>query len=593
MCGKLLQLRKINLENPYDLTNKKVIHIISDVETLMFAYELIKSKPGNMTPGSDETTLDGITLHWIQNLSKDLRAGRFNFSPARRIGIPKPGKSELKFLSIVNPRDKIVQKAIQLVLEAIFEPSFLENSHGFRPQKGTHTALKTIKYWFHGVTWAIKADITKCFDSINHKVLLNCIQEKVECEKTIALIKKALQAGYIENERFHRSTIGTPQGSVLSPLLCNILMHKFDKFMWNIKTNFDQGRGRRKNAEFRKIQFEIEKSTTNQKKSVLRRTLWKLNSKDPMDPNFKRLFYIRYADDFLVGISGTHQDTVIVKNQISNFLKGISLTLNEEKTQIINLNKQSAFFLGTKISKKIADQKKIQLITKNGQTYKVRITPRISLHAPIKKLFEKAIAGGFVKSTPNQKRIYTPTALRRLVNLDHADIVKYYNYVIRGILNYYSFADNHKSLGSLVHTLKFSCARTLALKYKLRHASKVFKKYGKNLRYPNTDTLLYIPSTFARTSHFTCNPPKGEDFLSISWSNKLTKSNLDKTCVVCGATPVEMHHVRQLKDMKAKYKKGKIDFITLQMIALNRNQIPLCAKHHKEVHKLKSEKTTK
>lgn len=516
MRGKLLQLRKINLKNPYDLTNKKVIHIISDVETLTFAYELIKSKPGNMTPGSHEITLDRISLQWIQDLSEELRAGQFKFSPARRIGIPKPGKTELRPLNIENPRDKIVQKAIQLVLEAIFEPSFLANSHGFRPGKGTHTALKTIKSWFHGVTWTIEADITKCSDSINHDILLDCIRKKVACEKTIALIKKALKAGYIENGRLHKSTIGTPQGSVLSPLLCNILMHKFDKFMWNVKDNFEQGKSRRKNANFRKVQFQIEKCTTNLEKSTLRRNLWKLNSKDPMDPNFKRLFYVRYADDFVVGISGTHQDAVIIKNQISDFLKGISLTLNEEKTQITNLNKTSAFFLGTKISKKIANEKKIQLITKDDQTYKVRITPRISLHAPIKELFDKAVTCGFVKFSQNQERIYTPTALRRLVNLNHADIVKYYSYIIRGIMNYYSFADNRKSLGSLVHALKFSCARTLALKYKLRFTSKVFKRYGKNLRCPTTGTELYIPPTFARTSQFLCNPPKGEDFLSKS-----------------------------------------------------------------------------
>jgi hypothetical protein len=145
--------------------------------------------------------------------------------------------------------------------------------------------------------------------------------------------------------------------------------------------------------------------------------------------------------------------------------------------------------------------------------------------------------------------------------------------------------DNAKSLGALVHGLKHSCALTLALKYKLRERSKVFKKYGKYLECKETGTKLYIPKTFARTQEFKINPPNPDTLLDIRWNNKLTHSNLNRECLICGETPSEMHHVKKIKDLVSRYKNKKIDYWTLQMSAINRKQIPLCKAHHIALHR--------
>jgi group II intron reverse transcriptase/maturase len=582
---RLLQLRQLNRDNP-SRVNGGTIHIVSDIEVLSLAYELIKSKPGNMTSGIDRTTLDGIDLKWISNVSHQLLAGKFQFSPARRKNIPKPGKKTTRPLGIASPREKVVQKAVQLVFEAIWEPEFLQNSHGFRPGRGNHTALKMTKERFHGVTWVIEADITKCFDTISHDILLGIVRKRVCCDKTVTLVSRALKAGYIDLGKFVQNKEGTPQGSVLSPLLCNIFLHQLDIFMLRLKLEFDKGKSRRKNPDFAKVQYEMNKVEDPLRKKVIRRKLWGMWSRDPLDPNYRRLHYVRYADDFIIGTIGTHEDAIEIKNRVSEFLhNSLGLELNPEKTKVTHLSKGSIEFLGTTIKGNWRKAKPVRVVKFPSRkvAIRTRITPRLGMHAPIKSLFEKAITNGFFRRKDSDK--IHPTALKRMVNFDHADIVAYYNQVIRGILNYYSFADNRKSLGSLIHGLKHSCALTLTLKYKLRHASKAYKKYGSRLRCPTTDKELDIPSTFRRNQHFLINEPLSDIFLKKRWNNKLTRSNLGMSCLVCGASPAEMHHVRQIRDLKSKYSRKSIDFWTLQMASINRKQIPLCKDHHSRLHK--------
>lgn len=205
------------------------IKSISNTKNLVAAYELIKSKPGNMTEGADQTTLDGISLKYIENTQSLLKAGKFKFSPARRVQIPKPGKKETRPLTIASPREKVVQKAIQLILERVYEPKFHTSSHGFRPNRGTHTAMLQVDAQFQSVKYVIEADFSKAFDSIPHKELMNILKEDIQCQKTLALIKSGLQAGFIEFGTLHNNlALGTPQGSILSPLLCNIFLNKLD-----------------------------------------------------------------------------------------------------------------------------------------------------------------------------------------------------------------------------------------------------------------------------------------------------------------------------------------------------------------------------
>lgn len=537
-------LRELREMNSTPIVNSKVIHIISNMDILILAYETIKSAPGNMTPGDDGKTLDRTSYDLLKRISTDLKAGRFNFSPARRVNIPKRNKDELRPLGVVSPRDKIVQTAMLMVLETIFEPQFLNTSHGFRPGKGCHTALKMVKNTFSNINWVIEGDISKCYDTINHDILLDILKKRVECVKTLTLIKKSLRNPYKDNGRLIYPKIGTFQGSSLSPLLCNIFLHEFDIFMKDLKKSFDKGARRRKNPVYRHVQHLLshnKKILNPQDKRELSQQLRSLKSKDFKDPNFKRLQYIRYADDFLVGIIGERAESVHIKQEIRNFLlNSLSLNLNFDKTHITNLNREGINFLGTFIQGNQEKEKKVHLIRIGKKRVRVRSTSRARLEVPILKLFEKGLENGLFKKTGSGK--FAPTYCGSLINLDHADIIRFYNQKICGILNYYSFADNKKSLGSLVHGLKHSCALTLALKLKFRHRAKVFKKFGKTLKCPETGVELFIPKSFSRDQKFSINPEDPKIVMEKRWNNKFTRSNLTKSCLVCGKFPSEMHH---------------------------------------------------
>lgn len=579
----LKELREVN-KRDIKHVNDKLIHIVSDLEVLILAYELIKSKSGNTTPGSNSETLDKIDLNWFEKTRESLLSGKFKFKPARRKDIPKGSdKNKKRPLTISSPRDKIVQQAIYLILDAIYEPSFLKSSHGSRPNRGNHTALKDIKYSFNGVKWCIEADIKSNFPTISHGTLLKLLKRRISCSKFLALIKNSIKDGFFEDGKFKESNIGLFQGNVTSPILNNVYLHELDVFMFELCVSFNKGKTRRKSPIYRRISYLMEKETDLDSIKKLRRELWKVDSKDGLDPNFRRLYYVRYVDDFVVGVVGSRKEAVEIQEKIRVFLlDNLKLTLGGEKTLLTHFSKDFIFFLGAFIKGSWEKEKRVQLIRKNGVTRKVRLTSRVVLHAPIKRIFEKATDNGFFFKRSGE---FVPTNVGRLINLDHADIINYYNSVVRGILNYYSFANNRKSLGSFVHGLKLSCARTLALKFKLRHASEVYRRFGGKLKCPDSGVELFIPSNFKAIKIFGCKEPVPDEILFKKWNNKLTKSNLYKDCIICGsADHIEMHHVRKIRDLKRKASGKKMDWFTMQMASVNRKQAPLCSFHHKALH---------
>lgn len=502
--GRIKELTELNRRNK-QLVNNNLIHVVADPHTLVLAYEIIKSNPGNMTEGVDTQTLDGADLSWIKKVSSSLLAGKFEFGAARRVYIPKKDKNKKRLLTISNPRDKVVQQAMYLVLNAIYEPSFLDSSHGSRPNRGNHSALKAIKLKFHGVKWCVEADIDNNFPSISHKVLLRILRKRISCDKFLALIKRSIKVGYVNDGTFYPSNMGLLQGNITSPILNNVYLHELDVFMGELSKNFASGKYRRKNPVFRRIQYLMEGESNRSELKKLRRKFWKIQSKDPVDPNFKRLYYIRYVDDFVIGIVGSREDTISIKNIVKGFLKAeLKLNLSDEKTLITHFSKTPITFLGILIKGNWETDKRIKLVKRGGVTRKISLTGRTVLMAPIKDLFLKATVAGFFKRKHGK---FIPTKVGWLINLDHADILKYYNSVSRGILNFYSFANNRKSLGSLVHGLKFSCARTLALKYKLRFASKVFRRFGGRLKCPKTGLKFYLPDSFGAIHHFMIHRP--------------------------------------------------------------------------------------
>jgi len=571
---KLGKLTEENTKNK-NLINTNLLKLLSDTDILLAAYTNLKSSPGNLTPGIDKETLDGLNLSWFQNLQKDLNTNKFQFRPARRLEIPKANGKGTRPLGIVSPRDKIVQGAMLLILEAIFEPTFMTNSHGFRPKRGCHSALGQIKRTYTAVNWFIEGDISKCFDSFDHKLLVKLIERRIRDKGFTDLLYKALKAGYLFQGQFFSPDLGTPQGSIVSPILCNILLHELDKFVEELRANFDIGNRHRINPEWRKL------SRVGQIKTIHRNNI---GSRMFNDSSYKRLRYVRYADDFLIGIIGSKQDCVDLREKIHTFLaQELKLDLNLDKTKITNAKESTAHFLGTDIRITPLSKRPVIRVFRNGSSYLSSVNTRPQLLVPIKKLVAKLESKGIAK--PGGK----PTRWGHMFPFEVAHIVKHYFTMWQGISNYYSFADNYGLLGRIHYILKYSCVLTLASKLRLGTAKQVFKKFGKDIKIIKNNKLItsFPQASFARRNIFhntaisNINPFSRMDKLAMATfrSKKLFEAN----CSHCGSTEnIEVHHVRKIRDSS---KKIKADWLTSMMSRMNRKQIPLCKTCHINYHR--------
>jgi group II intron reverse transcriptase/maturase len=296
---KLDSLTQRCKEQPHEPVDRPLYSIICDPTLLELAYNNIKSKPGNMTPGITPETLDGVSHTYFLELSDSIKNQTFHFKPGRRIQIPKPSGGT-RPLTIGSPRDKIVQEAMRLVLNAIYEPIFLENSHGFRPGKGCHTALKYLYTKFSSSTWMIEGDISKCFDTIDHNKLMNLVEKKILDRQFTRLIRQTLNAGYMEFKTIKHNIAGTPQGSIISPILANIFLHELDLFITSLKANFDKGIRAQNTPSYNKLRWRIRSEKRRGNMEEMKK-LYKLSQTLPFmdyhDPSYKRLNYVRYADD--------------------------------------------------------------------------------------------------------------------------------------------------------------------------------------------------------------------------------------------------------------------------------------------------------
>lgn len=445
-----------------------------------------------MTSGTSSETLDRVSTSFLNEMSKRIQAGQFRFTPAHRVWIPKPGKTEKRPLNVANPREKIVQKSMQLVLERIFQEKFLDSSLGFRPKPGNHTALRSVYLQFQAAVWVIEADITKCFDTINHDILLQLIRKYINCDKTIALLKSGLEAGHLDGKCFQKGEIRTPQGSVLSPLLCKIYMHELEVYIEQLKEELSlkyPSKEKRVNPDYQKNLRARKRARDLEERKRLTKVLFSTPSKDPEDPNYRKIIYVRYADDFIVGVAGPHGLAIEIQDKIEQFLKEkLGLRLNETKTKVTNFIKEEAFFLGTRISKSKLSQKKV-IVNSLGQGKRINSTVR--LKAPTERLLEGMAERGFLEHQKNGE--YKAKSLGRVVNLDLPDILKYYSSVIRGITNFYSFVCNKAALAYLYYLLKDSCVGTMANKFKLKNRKKVYEEYTNKLKSKETGVELWMP----------------------------------------------------------------------------------------------------
>ena len=565
---KLLKLANYCKENPDIQIRDQVYRLMYDNRLFEMAYHNIRSKPGNMTPGIVPTTLDGMSTEVINDIISNLKDQTFQFAPGRRIMIPKANGGE-RPLTVAPPRDKLVQEVMRMILEVIFEPTFSESSHGFRTGKSCHTALREVKTKFGVATWYIEGDIAKCFDSINHNKLMEIVEQKIVDRRFTRLIRKALNAGYFEFREFKHSIVGTPQGSIISPILCNIYMDKLDKYIEEIKNDFDAGEKVRLNPKWTRLQNKKSRTSDLDSKLQYHKEMLKTPSRDLMDPNFKRLVYVRYADDWIIGIRGSYKDTQQVLDKINIFLKNeLGLNLSLEKTLITNARSERALFLGTSLGRSHHTS-----FSLGRSGHSKRNIQEIRLEAPLIRINRKLTEAGFLNGkNPCPRFLWLSNSKDEIITL--------YNSVYRGFINYYSFVMNFGAVSSWIHyVLKTSCAKLLAAKFNLGSQTNVYKEFGKELR--GKDNV-----SFAR-AELKLNPwnfkIRQNDIINTLYAQSISAASLDNLCCsICSSTyRVEMHHVRHLKDLNPKL--SKLDAL---MASKRRKQIAVCRACHLKYHGL-------
>lgn len=582
---RLEVIRKLNAKRAW--INDRLYGLIANKDLLVTAYENIKSAPGNMTPGSDDGTLDGVSWKVIKELSEQLKTEKYQPRPVRTVYIPK-ANGKMRKLGIPCPKDKIVQEAMRMVLEAVYDSPhgayFHNSSHGFRRSRSTHTALREIQEKWSGTTWIIEGDIKSCFDDIDHETLIRVLRKKIKDERFLTLIWKFLEAGYLDTDKSYKNSLaGTPQGGIISPILSNVYLHELDKYVKRLQAEYEKGKQRKLNPEYRTLQrkrirlAEQGKAGTKEYRE-LTRAMRELPSMDQRDDGFVRLKYCRYADDWVIGVIGPIKLAEEIKEKVREFLKSnLDLTLSVEKTRITNARTEEAEFLGYRI--RVGRTDKDQKITKStngsGRTFARRSTGmQIVLKAPIQRVIKRLASKGFCDSRGE------PTAKKGWTFLDEDQIINQFSSVNRGIQQYYRPADNWAEIGRIQYILKFSLAKTLALKRKTSKA-KVFKSGLKTIIHTKDGEKVI---SFYENSDWKVNRDafsKSNEVDLVRLGIRLrTRSKLGRACCICGEeNGVEMHHVRHIRKMDSK-----AEGFTRLMNILNRKQVPVCKQCHMDIH---------
>lgn len=626
-------------------------------EFYLKAYEKIYAKEGNMTAGSDGITIDGFSLEKVEKLIESLKDETYQPYPSRREYIPKKNSNNLRPLGIPAFYDKLVQEVMRNILEAIYEDTFSENSHGFRPNRSCHTALLQVKGTCTGVRWWVEGDIKGFFDNINHSILINLLKKRIKDEKFIRLIWKLLNAGYMEDHKFYQTYSGTPQGGIISPLLANIYLNELDKYVEEYTKNFDRGTKRKDNNEYKQISDliykrrklieiystekvekasqEIEEANAkineyyelhpeiknfNNDKTVkkyrsiiykrnlilrtpseeerkriieeikeLTKKMQMLPSYEQIDENFRKMKYVRYADDFLIGIIGTKEDAEKIKADLTTFIKEkLDLTLSQEKT-LITHNAEKVRFLGYDIFVNNGNLFRRRMIS--GREVLARTgVESIKLSLPHDVLVRFMLKNGYIKEDGKE---WEPTHRPSLLNNDDLEIISAYNAEFRGFYQYYKFAFDVKDKLSNAHFIfKRSFCKTLAGKYRTKVNKLLNMRDGEGKKKYIRDGLVGITwvnskgfSNFVQLFHYNeiifCkkifNDNSNIDNIqntSYKGRNSLIMRLQANACEWCGNTegPFEVHHVKKLKDLKGKKKWEQ------HMIARKRKTLVLCAR---------------
>ena len=575
---------------------ERLYRILFNEELFYVAYQKIASNGGSTTKGSDGRSIDGMSLARIETLIASLKDESYQPHPSRRVHIPKKN-GKTRPLGIPAFEDKLVQEVVRMILEAIYEGHFETTSHGFRPKRSCHTALLHIQKTFNGAKWFIEGDIKGFFDNIDHDVLVGILRERISDDRFIRLIRKFLKAGYVEDWTFHNTYSGTPQGGIVSPILANIYLDKLDKYVKEYIRHFDMGTKRRPGKEsnnlanerkrtvrkLKKVKDGTEKAALVARLKAIEQERAAFPSGDEMDGSYRRLKYIRYADDFILGVIGSKEDALRIKEDIKSFLsESLALELSEEKTLITHTGK-SAKFLGYEITVTRDNHQRRDVRGCLRRTYGKRVRLNVSMATLRDKLLEY---GAMEIKLRNGKEVWKPKCRSGLIFNDDLEILDRYNRETVGFCNYYLIANNCVVLHNFRYIMEYSMYKTFAGKYRST-VRKINKKYRYNklftVKYEQKGAIksrtFYKTSFKRRTTAFngSCDI-EPYSIADVSRTNLTDRLKAEK-CELCGATgKLIMHHVRNLKDLKGKESWERL------MSARKRKTIALCPSCHRLRH---------
>lgn len=543
-------LTVIHERGKQDKPLERVYKLLFNRELYLIAYAKLYPNNGAMTKGVTEETIDGMSIQKIDMIIEQLRQETYYWRPARREYIPKKNGKH-RPLGIPVWSDKLLQEVIRMILEAYYEPQFSEHSHGFRPKRGCHTALQEIQTW-KGTRWFIEGDISSYFDTIDHDVLITMLSRQIQDGRFIRLIKNMLEAGCLDDWKFHKTISGTPQGGVISPLLANIYLHQFDKWVGEeLIPQYTRGKKQKANSAYNRLSRRIKcyQDKGDYKKAhqliVERRNL---PSVDTYDTSYRRLRYVRYADDFILGFTGSKAEAKAIKKQIGDFLNTkLSLELSQEKALITHATGESAKFLGYEIKA----QRVNDYIDNKGRRSANGV---IALFVPASVIESKCRQ--YMK---NGKAIHR----NNLLHDDDFSIVQTYQQEYRGLVQYYILAQNLSWFSKVYWYMETSLLKTLAFKHK-SSINKMLAKYKTTTTSTNGRTVPCLQVVVPRED----KPPLVATWGGISLSYKkkaviedapyqvyggrteLIKRLLANKCELCGSEEnIEVHHIRKLADL--------------------------------------------
>jgi len=569
---------------------ERVYRHLFDPEWYLRAYGKIYRNAGATTKGATEETVDGMSIQRIHNIIGLLKHERYGWTPVRRTEIPKPnGKS--RPLGIPTWSDKLVQEVLRTMLEAYYEPRFSSLSHGFRPRRGCHTALNLIRKTWRGTVWFIEGDIKGAFDNVDHEILLSILRRDIHDGRLLNLIANLLKAGYMEDWRYHDTPSGTPQGSIVSPLLFNIYMNELDRWVEDtLIPTYTRGEKRSHSPEYRSLTDKIaraRKREDHDKVNRLVRERRKLPAMDPVDPDYRRLRYVRYADDFLLGFVGPRKEAEEVRDRLEEFLsQKLKLTLSKEKTLITHAHDEKAKFLGYEITVTRCET----LISENGK----RMT-----NGNISLLMPQKVVRDYRSRYSQDGKIHHRSEL--LFDTAYT-IVQRYQGVLQGVYQHWCMATNvSRRMAYIKWILETSLTKTLASKFKCS-VSEIYEKYGVTIEFPEGPikvlrVIVERPGKEPLVAIFGGSHKRIPEGLGTSdfdfdqaWyspGNKRTEvvqRMLAGKCELCDAenVSVEVHHIRKLADINRPGRRPKATWEEI-MVARNRKTLVVCKSCHNDI----------